>query len=405
MTRPSCGERGSSLQAGEWVPLSADLAATAIRQRASSSCLRALGSTCPERDPWPVGHDRLLEYVPVGCSLPIAVLTTEGARPVGVEAALRGRSLRFVGDSVSQQVFLYLSACTLEGNCTRWHDPVHMQSLTSRLRAAGYDALTANLTSRGLRGNAGRAPWGFNSCSRPRISASETGFTVDYRRMERLPPPGSGQIAATMHALAYFGPAPLRFEDVLVLNVGLHYAPNEQRELHSAVEEALVWWSAERAAGRAPALLWRETTPQHFQGEGGFFPTDGLATVSSPLRLTRECRSLSEEEVSRRGAAGKPLISLLRERGVRVVDVFRPLASRSDEHPLMYYESPDRRSSLWKSLRARAQQQPREHDANGSAATLPPDCTHFCGPSSSLRFVARAVLAAVAEQSITNSGH
>ena len=82
-------------------------------------------------------------------------------------------------------------------------------------------------------------------------------------------------------------------DDILVLNVGLHYSPDYEQELHKIASTFHVEQST------LPKLLWMDTPPQHFLTEFGEFPKDfgrpphscwyiGKYKSKDPLRLTSD---------------------------------------------------------------------------------------------------------------------
>jgi hypothetical protein len=92
---------------------------------------------------------------------------------------------------------------------------------------------------------------------------------------------GAG-IRALMHLLLYVGPVRLGFNDTVVMSMGLHY--HNAGSLVTTMQTIFEWWAKEHAAGRAPRLLWRETSPQHFATQ------DGRFHISEDIVTTRRCR-------------------------------------------------------------------------------------------------------------------
>lgn len=70
------------------------------------------------------------------------------------------------------------------------------------------------------------------------------------------------------------------------MSFGLHSGAGHHFD--EGVRDMLKWWAAERAAGRAPRLLWRATSAQHFA------TTDGRYHSESNLVTTTECKDLSD---------------------------------------------------------------------------------------------------------------
>uniref|UniRef100_A0A7S0IKD2 Uncharacterized protein n=1 Tax=Calcidiscus leptoporus TaxID=127549 RepID=A0A7S0IKD2_9EUKA len=210
-----------------------------------------------------------------------------------------------------------------------------------------------------------------------------------------MPKAATGAIAAALHLLLYLGPPKSRlgYDDVVVLNFGLHY----WTDLSEQMRELLSWWTAERAARRAPRLLWRETSPQHFQGYGGLYSGDQAKWTSArhakafadsdgeSEATTYQCRALTTSEAlaTYRADRGNNAVWPLalphsgNSSWVGVLPVFWPTVPLQTEHPLIYWYDPEsRKPGHGAVLRS---------NPGGEHVVYLPDCTHYCNPGSSLR--------------------
>ena len=187
-------------------------------------------------------------------------------------------------------------------------------------------------------------------------------------------------IRAVMHLLLYVGPVKLGFNDTVVMSFGLHYkGRSAARQLEAAVAEVLNWWASERAAGRAPRLLWRPTSPQHFATETGLFLN------FSNITTTTQCRAdLTMKDVD--GAyPDHNFTARFQEQQAwfNVLPVFAPSLERHDEHPMMQGGS----TPLSVTQLGRLFQEANVTDRRR------PDCSHFCTPSSTVRLWSQVLLA------------
>ena len=199
---------------------------------------------------------------------------------------------------------------------------------------------------------------------------------VDFRRVN-LFPVSEQETRALLHLLLYVGPVKLGFNDTVVMSMGLHY--NSAAVLEGAMRNVLRWWAAERAAGRAPRLLWRQTSPQHFA------TSDGRFSSYRDLVTTRQCQAnLTAAQV----AENYPDYNFTRafrsyHRWFQVLPTFAPSLDRHDEHSRLQAGSTSLSEKATGDL-FRA--------ANESRKAVRPDCTHFCMSSSTIRFWTQAML-------------
>ena len=207
------------------------------------------------------------------------------------------------------------------------------------------------------------------------------------RRMNKLPD-HPGIVRAVMHLFLYVGPVNLGYNDTVVMSFGLHYH-NRADQLTRAVAAVLEWWFEERAAGRAPQLLWRPTSPQHFATPTGQFEKyDDIVTTTA-------CRT--DLTMAETGSVYPDSNFSMRFRDIdtawrnvpgrrpffHVLPGFAASLARHDEHPLMVQGS--------NPLSA------REIDKLFRSANVTdrrrPDCSHFCTPSSTIRLWSQIILA------------
>jgi hypothetical protein len=323
------------------------------------------------------GHDQLLEYVPTHCKLP-AIGEIEA-----VLAATLGpnRSLRFIGDSHSRQHYDSVSTCYLR--CTgpselafkQLPDDLPDESWASHLvEEGGFASAAAHAAVAHLNTTAGANIWhrvGQKSHLGPECKHGSIAAFVDYRRVNLLPT-DPAHVAAVMHALLYLGHRRLGYEDVVVMNLGLHYhaeSNNRRHMLAPALEAMVKWWAAERAAGRAPLLLWRETGPQHFNTSDGGWPSPGEGALGMPQS---RCAPLHGAKAARRIHSEISTNTMQRAATlygwIGVMHIFSPSAVRLDEHSRVRF---------------------------APAYAMWTDCTHYCEPSSVLRLWIQVLLAAL----------
>ena len=433
---PLCGPRNvDTLHLGSWRPLST---AQAVRATCPAAITAAWPRHCNGKPP--EGADRLLEWKPESCKLPAAVPFNG---PAAVERAVgRGNVLRFIGDSLVSDHFKAFTACylncsgqaapVLEPRCQReayqtksgkWvrglPDVRHYANGTRLCEApegpqtrqvkidlsgvarwdwrqalvdAGYTNRTADkIIHRLLSASQGELP--MTGCStNPHepsyyhangslVRLAGAPARVDFRRINGFTSMNSKELWGLMHLLLYVGPVTLGFNDTVIMSVGLHYG-SSARVLEEHMQTILEWWAIERAAGRAPLLLWRETSPQHFA------TADGMFRSYEDLVRTRQCRhdlegvavrsSYPDHNVTRRFHA-----PWFHAPWFHVLPTFAPTVARNDEHCLM---KPGSNPLSQKALGALFIRN------NESAHAKRPDCTHYCLPSSTMRFWSQVML-------------
>ena len=418
---PLCGPRDARLlQVGHWRPLHAEAAAravcpVAITAKWSRYCDGA----------YPAGRDRLLEWKPSGCVLPAAV-PLDG--PSAVQAAVgSGNVLRFIGDSLASDHYKFFAGCYL--NCSNLIGPVHRPKCQADVQGggaptysngsrrcevpvgpqpgqtefnivgairwdwrqnlidAGFSSRTADRAIHTLRvGAQGELP--LSGCSTDTGAATQyhrdgsmirnTGVNapahIDFRRLNSFSNTRGAEVEALMHLLLYIGPVRLGFNDTVVMSMGLHYK-NNVAALEMTMQTIFDWWGKERTAGRAPRLMWRETSPQHFATD------DGMYKSADDIITTRQCRtdliatqqSYPDHNFSRRFVAP----------WFHVLPTFAPTLTRDDEHVLMRPGSNPLNARATKNLFL-------QHNESTNAQR--PDCSHYCLPSSAMRFWTQVVL-------------
>ena len=347
VARAPCRD-GGQLTPGIWRPMVPD-------ERAR------LGGRC-QVDCGPYG-DQNLVYEPYRCALNSRVPSPPQMTQQGIH---------LVGDSLSMQTFHAIACRTgdtvrCSGSGVPWASGVpgddgHSQSpllsrgalaklLTPRFGAAAVHEAVHQLSG------AFHERW-----DRPlgvRVDNDEddvitrcTAGNVSYTRLNRLPASEEGA-EATMHALT----EGMSSDDVLVFNVGVW--PESV-----AMVPAALRWAARHAR---PRIIYRESLPQHFASSTPPFNEARCAAEPLPrvglgaLQVLAAAKFASPDD-----AASSASASGGRWSGrLTFLPAWEVLQNRSGEH--------------------------RMQQGNASKA----DCTHYCGSSSSLRYLASAILSLV----------
>ena len=304
--------------------------------------------------------------------------------------ALQGKRLRLIGDSMMQQHYDFIAGCLL--NCsTSWPVPqkvakfkyarVHEEWKES-LMNAGFSGKTSSTALHYLRMERGKEDF-HSGCSVP-----EVGGHVDYRRVNRLGSPRdpgrtlTNATAAILHALVYLPHAwgTLTPHDVVLMNFGIH------RDLHiqGRMRAVLEWWSRERRARRAPRLLWRQTSPQHWKSPLGIFrdyEQDGVVANRCSIQL-----GAHRDEAF--AAFDLNVTAAIRAWGVSwaaVLPTFGVTWDRSEDHAKLKPGATEERGTVVARMIER-------YRASGSTLM---DCTHNCPTGSVVTFWTQALTAAL----------
>ena len=155
--------------------------------------------------------------------------------------------------------------------------------------------------------------------------------------------PATGTILAVKYASAYHRPdmaAPLELADVLVVNYGLHYAFITDAEKAEYTADMTAFMVQAEAAAALPgrAVLFRETSAQHFQGSGAFTSWQ----QSHPSNITTcACAPMSAELAANNIVAGYNNAAAAAHRAaavkhVRVLPHYSLTAARHDTHEETY---------------------------------------------------------------------
>ena len=365
----------------------------------ASEDLDSAAVACPS---WPLtsrpcGYVRPLNFEPAasqGCDLqswrPAALSRQAFAR------ALTGRTLRFIGDSLSSDHYKYLTRCVLNCSYEEMRPGTIVLKHTQRqwasaLAAAGHEPDAIEWALKHLRAQDAKEGYA-SGCAVGR------GGRVDFRRINQLP--GAERwwkhntthdkvTAAVMHALLYL-PSRLTSRDVALVNFGLH----QTNKLPAMVGAMLRWWqkaAASGSGGAPPRLLWRQASPQHWpNAQAGQFRSyaDVLATATescraAPTKLSDDrglaAAALARYDLNVSAAIAASELASARPPAAGVLDVFTATWERVDDHPSLFNGALALSSRQMDDLRGRA---------NGSLA----DCTHYCLPGSTLRFWTQALL-------------
>jgi hypothetical protein len=368
---PSC-----DLQLGNWRQLDAPVESCPDIHKAG------LRHECGER--------KLMEFQPRECDLP--PLTNQS-----LVTALGRRKVRFIGDSVSWDHFHYVARCVL--GCSPeldHHANSHRLSLKdARLRGlwrnalikAGFEENIADNAIAFMRMNNGKEHI-FEGCD------TVLGGHVDVRHINRMPARGAMQrnvTRAILYGLVHIGfdqesRSQLRdldhnsmaATDIVVLNIGLHVSP----ELVGQISHVLDWWKDEHNARRAPRLLWRQTTPQHWAAPFGQYRT--AADINSTGSECKPAVNVQAADALPKYDMG--ISDLVRRTAnttddwVGVLPVFAASFARFDEHPPLRF---------WGNLGLRGSTNDLVSE-NGTARVS--DCTHWCTPGSVPRFWTQALV-------------
>jgi len=248
---------------------------------------------------------------------------------------------------------------------------------TLSLIQAGFSRSTAHSAIAFLsnESHVSRAPW-------QRGVTLHCGARIDMRRVNELPS-SEATMDAVLHALLYLGPdGPLSPKDFALVNFGLH---SEWRGVHAVRLET--WWAKEHARRRAPHLLWRQASPQHW-------PSQKWGMYSAELaKRSTQCSALDEAAVKKQRHSW----SLLQPRTLpsewgSLLPVYDATVQRFDEHPPL--KTPHTQTGSTNASRGLL------HPA--AEAPSGEDCTHYCEPSSVFRLWTQVTLAFI--RSLTNHG-
>jgi hypothetical protein len=258
---------------------------------------------------------------------------------------LVNRTLLFTGDSVTEGLWDFIK-------CEAAREGLRPATLTgTRLPAAADrdEALAARI--RAFMEHRDRGPWGGDASKR---SGNPPHAAVLL--------PATGTILAVKYASAYYRPdmaTQLELADVLVVNYGLHYAfiTDEQKAEYTADMTAFMAQAEAAAALPGRAVLFRETSAQHFPGSGAMTSWQ----QSHPSNITTcACAPMSAELAASNIAAGYNRAVAAAHRSalatsVRVLPYYNLTAARHDMHEETYCAFLQR------------------HNKHGGC-----DCTHSC---------------------------
>ena len=170
--------------------------------------------------------------------------------------------------------------------------------------------------------------------------------------------------------------------DVVVMNLGLHDDPRKgYADLPMQIPPALEWWRQERAAGRAPRLLWRQATPQHWNTPMGKFQTHEDVTRTA-ITTKVGCQPPREGAADAFPLYDQGVSDLVRRSGdwADVLPIFAATWARYDEHPPL---------KLWETRYPKQVQDSAHWRAANQTFR---DCTHWCLPGPVPRFWTQALM-------------
>ena len=363
---PMLAKRGApttmcDLQHGEWLPIEDEAGV-----RACPGLRDAGDRRCSNSIP-------LLQFRPRRC--------TEQQWPAltvhNVERALGGRTLRFIGDSVTSDHYHHLTACLMNCNAShprrqwfmRFADSKNKNAWVRALVQAGYSTGDANAAIRHMGANIGKDGYK-GGC------ALGSGH-VDYRRLNLLNNPAAPNVTrAIFHALLYLSSRPVTSSDVVVINFSLHGSLATRGVLRRQMAIVLDWWAEQRRAGRAPMLLWRESSPQHWAGPFGAF-----RSFADGDGLSEQCTAHAHAQAAfARHSYDANVSADIHEAAhdwAQVLPVFTATWPRVDDHPLARVGALGGKG--W-----------REEARLANHSYM--DCNHFCVPGSVNRFWNQALL-------------
>lgn len=313
------------------------------------------------------------------------------------DRSLGTRSLRFIGDSLTQHHYEFITGCLLDCNHSYpqrqpmviMKDPRVRRAWMSYLKGVGYQETDINGAFGWLRQNNGKEVHHLGCHTR-------SGGHVDFVRINRLHPSGNqlnNVVAAMLHALVYLptmqeAKRAMTPRDLVVMNFGIH----RDLDIAQKVSAVLDWWSAERAARRAPHLLWRQTSPQHWPGPRGVFRGFGDLEESVEHCTTQPASQLEDAFAD----YDLNVTALIRERNVAWADVlptFRATWERVDDHPPLRVGMISMSGSQTDQMILRAQ-------ARNNTLV---DCTHVCFTGSVAHFWTQALVAHLAFTDATHT--
>ena len=235
---------------------------------------------------------------------------------------------------------------------------------------------------------------------------------IMHCRSYRLPPPGGGAARVCYVAAGRNGVldrsragcwSHMRGADVAVVNVGIHFNdPDTVRRMTAQFADFWVASVEEEGPAALPALLWRETTAQHFGGEarGGNYGGEPGDQVCAAVGYDE-----ARETDFRNGADG-PQLQQLRLRPISPCSPHahrprRPPAAAAEALPVLHAA----RIPVLRAWNATQRLGPGHHPAGrllpcGSAQCAEidkrtrRDCTHFCLHPGSVPEALNIVLAA-----------
>jgi hypothetical protein len=271
---------------------------------------------------------------------------------------LAGRTLRFVGDSVTLDHYRYLARCNLRCNFTEVqpHAFVVTDKLVQEMRAAGHGRGHIHAATRHL---AYDSPKESNATG----CQLEGGGLVSFRRLNSFPHSmDAGTLAALMHMLLFLPNASaLTQRDLVVMNVGLH----RSESLPASISAMLHWWDERRKKGGAPRL----SAPL-----GMYRGVDDVLSTHN-----QSCRRDESGDVSAALTLYDMNVSGAIANAGRWADVLRTFAAswqRAEDHPKLTSGALGGKFTT---------------SAKSRAGLL--DCTHLCATGSVLRFWSQALLA------------
>merc|ERR1719160_593445 len=279
-------------------------------------------------------YDKFMTYEPPTCKLPTHLY----------EVQKRPKRVMFVGDSVTDYHAQSFSWYYQGENRNVQKKPCTFvkEDWQKHLKAAGrFDQKTIDDTvlwmekQGGNNGKNGHLWWGCKNSSVLYAPA----LTLEIKNPE--------VVKAWMYMVRTWVKKPLDDQDVLVMNVGLHglkdgfykNLDHMDRKWTPIITGMLNEWKEwKKEKGGAPKLIWRQVSPQHWQGDSGYW---------KPNQIEKKCQAIStlksqEKKQDKYPSRNNDMFAKAVEgagleidhKDIEVMPIWRASADRFDEHPI-----------------------------------------------------------------------
>lgn len=278
-------------------------------------------------------YDKFMTYEPPTCKLPTHLY----------EVQKRPKRVMFVGDSVTDYHAQSFSWYYQGENRNVQKKPCTFvkEDWQKHLKAAGrFDQKTIDDTvlwmekQGGNNGKNGHLWWGCQNSSVMYAPA----LTLEGKNPEVW--------KAFMYTVKTWVKKPLGPEDVIVMNVGLHglkdgfykNLDHMDRKWTPAITSMMEEYKEWKKEGDAPKLIWRQVSPQHWQGDSGYWSPNAPKDCSA-IRSLKKQEERKEKYPSRNNDM---FLTAVEKAGlhvdghdIEIMPIWRASADRWDEHPLL----------------------------------------------------------------------